>query len=194
MRTSKIAIAEKLGAWHTVWLCDCCMYAHHYAEHHCDPSDHAEPLSLLADMTGDFFDGLPMSEHADGCTEADREERCDCVTREFTYSACDGCGQGGGRRHAFTNYLTETIADNNRAFPNLTTVDGATLQLTWARWYGRGPGSRAAFRFTLIRHGDGSGRLTVTRDVGDGSPAGHLYGIRTHEIRDVRWFADGETY
>jgi hypothetical protein len=55
--------------------------------------------------------GLLTSEHeANGCTEEDREEGCDCEERSFSWSRCDGCASFlGGTRYAFTLWQTVPV-------------------------------------------------------------------------------------
>lgn len=45
--------------------------------------------------------GMPSEEHNETCTVGDRNAGCDCEHIDFTWSACDVCGQNnGGERYA----------------------------------------------------------------------------------------------
>lgn len=65
------------------------------------------PMSLFGDMY--VTSGMPSEEHGEECQEDDRGDEafeCDCETRGFSWSACDGCGSNlGGERHAVTGWI-----------------------------------------------------------------------------------------
>jgi hypothetical protein len=85
-----------------LWVCDCCLFAAEAdgCEHHqCD----REPWNLIPD--GDVTCGLLSEEHECGRETGDGPEECDCESREFSRSTCDGCGQPlAGSRSAFTQW------------------------------------------------------------------------------------------
>lgn len=66
----------------------------------------AEPWGLWQD--GEHLSitmGLMSSEHYDPSECADTE--CECESRDFSWSDCDGCGSSlGGSREAFTYHYT----------------------------------------------------------------------------------------
>jgi hypothetical protein len=97
---NKYAEQIEAGNCATLWVCVCCMLAHANGE--CCADDHdKEPLSTIPE-TADISLGLLAEEHADDCSPWKRsEDGCDCETRTFSYSSCDGCGSAlGGERHA----------------------------------------------------------------------------------------------
>ena len=73
----------------------------------CDPDDNAQdstnPLHLFGDMR--VTPGMVRDEHSEECPS---DYECDCETREFSRSACDGCGSVyHGERHAVTGWIKE---------------------------------------------------------------------------------------
>lgn len=90
-----------------MWVCRCCMLSHANGECCVDDDHGGDGIEPWADV--DFAAGYSVTmgllseEHADGCTEADREEGCDCEHDTFSKSRCDGCGSFlHGDRFAFT--------------------------------------------------------------------------------------------
>lgn len=90
----------------TIWVCQDCMFAAVNGEISDDrPADLPEVWAL--EPATDVTPGLTWTEHHDpaGC-EAMFDagtDQCDCETREFSSSRCDGCGDWhAGSRHAFT--------------------------------------------------------------------------------------------
>jgi len=103
----------------TYWVDDNCMFAHangvdlrYESDWGMDydpddnPSPEPEPWSLLK-LNQSPAMGMGWEDHNEEChvflTEgADRDE-CDCETRDFSTSSCDGCGNYiHGTRHAMT--------------------------------------------------------------------------------------------
>lgn len=90
-----------------MWVCVCCTLIHANGEC-CDSDDHGgdnrQPWSEVSFTDGySVTMGMLAKEHAEGCTEDDREAGCDCEHRDFSWSRCDGCGSSlGGERYAFT--------------------------------------------------------------------------------------------
>lgn len=86
-----------------IWVCYCC-YASHCNGECCEDELHTrEPLSAIPEgftVTA----GMVEEEHNERCTEEVRlNDGCDCETREFSWSSCEGCGSHlGGSRHALT--------------------------------------------------------------------------------------------
>lgn len=90
----------------TLWACTDCLFAAIYAEPNPDrPADLPPVLSLL--LNGQHLSpGLSADEHADTCTEADREHGCDCVTKTLSRASCDTCGDNhDGDRHAMALFV-----------------------------------------------------------------------------------------
>lgn len=88
-----------------VWGCIDCTLTHANGE--CGENPDREPLGLIKPGE-ELTMGLPAGEHADSCTEVDREEGCDCERQEFSNSDCDLCGSAlAGERHAFTVWFDQ---------------------------------------------------------------------------------------
>jgi hypothetical protein len=111
----------------TLWVCQCCMLASANGE--CC-QDHARDESERVTEPGNFYTGpiqptpMPWARYADreghetmGLLNSEHDEdcdvfktgirpddyECDCETRDFSWSSCDGCGSSlGGERYAFT--------------------------------------------------------------------------------------------
>lgn len=88
-----------------VWVCTCCMLIRENGEC-CEDHGANERAAdgLWSRMKGiDVTHGMLFSEHACGKTSDDNSFDCDCETREFSQSSCDGCGnRSHGTRHAYT--------------------------------------------------------------------------------------------
>jgi hypothetical protein len=95
-----------------LWVCDNCI--HHHANGECgdchreEGHEGGEPLSLLSNHA---TMGLLFEEHDEEClfhtmgSDAPGDYECDCETREFSTSSCDGCGSDyHGRRHAMSDW------------------------------------------------------------------------------------------
>jgi len=89
---------------HTLWVCVDCLMAHVAGE--TEPG--SDPWALVSDGA-DVTPGLLRSEHdcecpnfaPDGTWLGVADEPCEA--REFSWSACEGCGSPlGGSRYAFT--------------------------------------------------------------------------------------------
>lgn len=92
-----MATAQILG---TIWVCVDCMFTHANGE--CGPDPDREPLNLIREGQSITMGVLP-EEHNESCTEADREEGCDCDHIRFSWSSCEGCGSTlGGDRYNMT--------------------------------------------------------------------------------------------
>jgi hypothetical protein len=89
---------------HELWVCTDCMLVHANGE---SPERGSEEPETWAIWKGDErLHGLAMGgEHVEDCPngpEGPRDADCDCETREFDRSPCDGCGSNlHGTRHAF---------------------------------------------------------------------------------------------
>lgn len=87
---------------HELWVCVDCMLIHANGE--CDERspDQPEPWALWVGQTHLLAMG---GTHADECPngpDGPRNTDCDCETKEFDRSSCDGCGSTlHGTRHAF---------------------------------------------------------------------------------------------
>lgn len=87
----------------TIWVCSNCL--HHHANGECGDchSDHghdSEPLSAI-EWPFTVAMGIGREDHGWNC-EGDLED-CDCETRDFSTSQCDGCNSWlHGERHAMT--------------------------------------------------------------------------------------------
>lgn len=100
------------------WICEHCFV--HLVNGDCTDVLYAEPdsakeqcgqnytvpLSLFGDMR--VTPGMLSEEHNSECpvySEGSTGLECDCETREFSWSACDGCGSSlGGARYAVTGW------------------------------------------------------------------------------------------
>jgi hypothetical protein len=90
-----------------MWVCQCCMLIHANGE--CGDEGHDwEPWKLIDFEKYEVTMGLLATEHNETCevrktgSHPDNYE-CDCETRTFDASMCDGCGSPfHGERHAFT--------------------------------------------------------------------------------------------
>lgn len=85
----------------TLWVCGRCMHARENGEEqgpcHCEPSHEPWAREVATDVT------LGVTEHNEWCTDADRDEGCDCGEKGFSHRACDGCGCPlGGDRYGYT--------------------------------------------------------------------------------------------
>lgn len=103
---------ESLG---TIWVCETCMFIHangvdlrydslHGMEYdpETNPSPEPEPWGRMPEYAAM---GMYYEEHECGKTDENRDFECDCETREFSRSSCDGCGSTlHGTRHAFTMF------------------------------------------------------------------------------------------
>jgi hypothetical protein len=94
----------------TLWVCTDCMLMHCNGECGELPEGSPVPLCLLAGT--DTTMGMLLEEHEEECPnrlagrEACREHECDCETRSFSWSSCEGCGSPlGGERHALTAWV-----------------------------------------------------------------------------------------
>ena len=86
----------------TVWICTDCMVllANGDMPDKITPGQ-PEPLSAISD-DDEITPGMVYADHECENPE-DRESECDCETREFSWSHCEGCGSTlGGSRHAAT--------------------------------------------------------------------------------------------
>lgn len=80
-------------------VCIDCLLLHANGEIAPDRPD-TEPMPLCKIEPGQSVT-LGAIEHTDGCTDADREEGCDCDQHGFRWSSCQGCGSTlGGDRFA----------------------------------------------------------------------------------------------
>lgn len=100
----------------TLWVCEDCML-HHANGGCCDcPSDEghddvhdAGPLCLIDYINSAL--GMGWEDHAEGCPNrvskcSGEYVECDCETRSFSTSQCDGCGSFlHGARHAMTEWI-----------------------------------------------------------------------------------------
>lgn len=82
-------------------VCIDCMLLHANGEYGPDrPDTEPEPLSKI---DPGYSVTMGVTEHADTCTEADREIGCNCEDLGFRTSSCDGCGSYlHGDRYALT--------------------------------------------------------------------------------------------
>ena len=94
----------------TVWICEDCML--HLANGEGDPDRPAYLPTVLSKLAGfQATPGLMKHEHEGDCTRkwqgTGEEEECECETRTFESSPCEGCGdRGAGSRHAATIWVT----------------------------------------------------------------------------------------
>lgn len=101
-----MSIGEDYGL---IWVCQCCLLVAANGEC-CEDDSHGgdgiEPLSLVTDGYS-VTCGMGYEDHAEGCENrsavhswSDRVE-CDCETKTFSRSQCQGCGSRlHGERHA----------------------------------------------------------------------------------------------
>lgn len=86
----------------TIWVCVDCMLVHANGE--CGEEPDCEPWNRLENGFTVTM-GLSAEEHADTCEvklTGEHDHECDCETRNFSWSSCEGCGSSlGGERHAF---------------------------------------------------------------------------------------------
>lgn len=83
-------------AYSVLWVCRDCLCAYANGEDYHEPGQ-PEPWTLHPD-TRTVSMGIVGREHTCGPTPD-----CDCERREFSKTACDGCGSAlAGERHAFT--------------------------------------------------------------------------------------------
>lgn len=106
----------------TLWVCEDCML--HHANGECGDCPHPPerdgrgrfiafrgqgPLCLI-DYTNSAL-GMGWEDHAEGCPNrvskcSGEYVECDCETRSFSTSRCDGCGSFlHGARHAMTEWI-----------------------------------------------------------------------------------------
>lgn len=100
----------------TIYACETCLHSHangidlRYESMHgmdydpeTNPSPDPEPWNKFPMSDGwQYAMGIMGEDHADGCTEDDREEGCDCGKSEMGTSACEACGSTlHGRREPF---------------------------------------------------------------------------------------------
>ena len=79
----------------TQWVCVDCIMLLANGEEPVEATDRI-PLSLFS-VSADIVPGMSC-EHGSGCD-------WECDTRDFSWSACDGCGSAlGGSRHAVTAF------------------------------------------------------------------------------------------
>lgn len=86
----------------TLWVCVDCTFLAVNGDAPVDPDPtQPEPWASFGDQL-DVTPGLIATEH--DCDYAAGEwQECECETRSFSLSQCDGCGSYlGGSRHAFT--------------------------------------------------------------------------------------------
>lgn len=92
-----------------LWVCVDCYVLHVNGEVSDDVSDPDSLLSKIGDM--EVTAGILAEEHADDCAmrnypDVPDNHECDCETRTFSWSACEGCGSPlGGERHALTGWI-----------------------------------------------------------------------------------------
>ena len=75
-------------------VCTDCLHLHANGElpADADPTE-PEPLSLIArDMLAGDSLAMGVDEHADTCTDEDRQAGCNCADFGKRTSSCDGCG------------------------------------------------------------------------------------------------------
>jgi len=91
--------------WGDMWVCQCCALEHANGEC-CDGGHDVAPWANVDFARFSVTAGLLWEEHHEECGNRLAErwvEECDCDTREFSWSSCDGCGSTlGGTRHAHT--------------------------------------------------------------------------------------------
>lgn len=96
----------------TGWVCDDCMFAHAYGGLLRDDEPDKETWCLLSDGASVAM-GMPWEEHScENAVDVDPwagPVECDCERVEFSWNACEGCGdQLGGARNAFTFWFDES--------------------------------------------------------------------------------------
>jgi hypothetical protein len=97
------------------WICEHCFV--HLVNGDCTQPDNCHPtrcaplhpsvdhpLYLFGSMH--VTPGMSLEEHSEECVNTpDGHFECDCEAREFSWSACDGCGDHhGGARYAVTGW------------------------------------------------------------------------------------------
>lgn len=99
----------------TIWVCQCCILVVANGECCADDvhgGDGIEPLSDIRPNDG-LSPGIFSEQHSPRCTDADREEGCDCEHDTFSMSQCRGCGSWlAGDRYAMTLFV-----NNRRPVP-----------------------------------------------------------------------------
>lgn len=94
----------------TIWVCQCCALQHANGE--CCPDDEhggdgIAPWSAIDSTRFHAWSGLPFAEHDEECEvriqgEHPADYECECESREFSRSQCEGCGSRlHGSRYAF---------------------------------------------------------------------------------------------
>lgn len=97
----------------TIWVCDCCLFAREGDGDGCDGNGGCEgtPWSSIPDGYH-VSCGLFAEEHSCGWTGEPKDFDCDCERREFSWSACEGCGSNlGGSRHAYGLWQDEKVSE-----------------------------------------------------------------------------------
>ncbi len=92
----------------TLWVCQDCIM--HHANGECgschDDSHDEEPLHHVDYRTSAM--GLARAEHKCGRQDDTYFGECDCETKSYSTSSCDGCGSYlHGERHAMTEWLVK---------------------------------------------------------------------------------------
>jgi len=100
------------GDSYTVWVCDNCMLHHMNGECgdcHTDPGHDREQWILWEAAKYRITKGMLSSRHE--CSDYEPlqeiESECDCETRDYSMTACEGCDSTlHGQRYAFTIWET----------------------------------------------------------------------------------------
>jgi hypothetical protein len=90
----------------TLWVCQCCLFAREGDGDGCDGNGGCagDPWRLLTEAGPGYSVTAGMLREEHECPE-DADE-CDCETRSFSWSPCDGCGSPlGGARYAYAFWL-----------------------------------------------------------------------------------------
>lgn len=89
-----------------LWVCQCCALVHANGECCADEPHEVEPWARVDFARYGVTAGLLWDEHDAECANRQAGEwvdECDCDTREFSWSSCEGCGSSlGSSRHAHT--------------------------------------------------------------------------------------------
>jgi hypothetical protein len=84
-------------------VCEDCLFIHANGEYLGDPRDRTPDMPEAWALWGFGYHATMGGEHSETCTEADRDEGCECDRRGFSWQSCEGCGSGlGGDRYRFT--------------------------------------------------------------------------------------------
>lgn len=100
-----------MESYGTIWVCQCCMLSHANGDC-CDNEQHGgdghEPLNAI-DPPFTVAMGMAYEDHAGTCLRSTQgsdvpgDYECDCETRTYDTSQCEGCGSYlHGERHATT--------------------------------------------------------------------------------------------